>query len=174
MCRDVLPLLVVAVIGLTACGPDSSTPAETPGPATSKQVTASAGTPAAGTPHEGAARAGAVAAPPKEEAPPERIRASQIRFGFVGARDYDGKTAKERAHEAADQTLLELHAGADFAGLAEERSDDASREHGGDLGTFARDEIHPRIAEAVFKLAVGKITDIIETEYGFHILKRTQ
>jgi parvulin-like peptidyl-prolyl isomerase len=62
--------------------------------------------------------------------------------------------------------------GADFAKLAREFSDDpGTRESGGDLGTFGRGSHPAAFDEAAFKLRPGGISDVVQTEYGFHVIK---
>ncbi|HEX8129669.1 MAG TPA: peptidylprolyl isomerase [Pyrinomonadaceae bacterium] len=61
---------------------------------------------------------------------------------------------------------------ASFANLAREYSDDAAtRERGGDLGTFARGAHTRAFDDAAFKLKPGEVSEVVETEYGYHIIK---
>ncbi|WP_394247428.1 peptidylprolyl isomerase [Vibrio profundi] len=76
--------------------------------------------------------------------------------------------------EAKAQAILdELNAGADFAALAEEKSDDfGSADLGGDLGWIERDVMDPTFEEAVFALEkVGDTTGLVKSEFGYHIIK---
>ncbi|MBN1859119.1 peptidylprolyl isomerase [Candidatus Bipolaricaulota bacterium] len=87
---------------------------------------------------------------------PEEVRASHI---LVADRDL------------ADQLRTELLAGADFAELATAYSEDAgSRESGGDLGWFGRGQMVSEFEEAAFSLASGEISDVVETDYGYHLI----
>lgn len=62
--------------------------------------------------------------------------------------------------------------GADFAGLAREFSDDAAtRARGGDLGSFGRDTHTRAFDEAAFALGPGAVSEVVETEFGFHVIK---
>ena len=73
--------------------------------------------------------------------------------------------------EEAQAVLERLEDGEDFALLATEVSTDTlSAELGGDLGWFARGKMDPTFEEAAFDLAVGEISDIVETAFGFHII----
>lgn len=86
----------------------------------------------------------------------ERVRASHI---LVETR------------EEAQQILDDLAAGADFATLASEKSiDTGSAANGGDLGWFTRGQMVPEFEEAAFALEVGQLSDIVETDYGYHII----
>lgn len=98
---------------------------------------------------------------------PERRRVSHI---LVDAGD-DPQAAEEKAQAL----LAELQAGADFAELAEQKSDDiVSAEMGGDLDWIERDMMDPEFEAAAFELAeVGDITDVVESEFGFHIIQLT-
>ncbi len=73
--------------------------------------------------------------------------------------------------ELAQQLLGELEAGADFAALAQEHSTDTvSGSRGGDLGWFERGQIVAPFDEAAFSTEVGELSDIVQTEYGYHII----
>lgn len=62
--------------------------------------------------------------------------------------------------------------GGDFAQLARESSEDpGTREAGGSLGAFTRDTHSKAFDEAAFKLRPGSVSDVVQTEYGFHIIK---
>ncbi|MDK9738308.1 peptidylprolyl isomerase [Vibrio sp. D404a] len=76
--------------------------------------------------------------------------------------------------EAKAQAILdELNAGADFAALAEEKSDDfGSADVGGDLGWIERDVMDPAFEDAAFALQnVGDTTGLVKSEFGYHIIK---
>ena len=81
----------------------------------------------------------------------------------------------EGAQEKAQALKSELDNGADFASLAEQNSDDVfSAENGGDLDFITPEMMDPSFDEAAFNLAnVGDISDVVETEFGFHIIKLT-
>ena len=63
---------------------------------------------------------------------------------------------------------------ADFAALAKQYSDDPGGKNGGDLGTFKKGAMTPAFEDAAFKLKVGEISGVVETSFGFHIIKRTK
>lgn len=64
----------------------------------------------------------------------------------------------------------QLDAGADFAKLASENSDCPSKERGGSLGEFQRGQMVKPFDDAAFAQEVGKIGDIIETQFGYHVI----
>lgn len=112
-------------------------------------------------------------APPKE---PE-IRASHILIAYKGARGAapDVARTKEQAKKRAENVLKKAQgAGADFGALAKQYSDDpGSGPHGGELGTFTRPQMVKPFADAAFSLRPGQVSEIVETEFGFHIIKRS-
>jgi len=75
--------------------------------------------------------------------------------------------------EKAKDILEKLKAGGDFIELAKEYSTGPSADKGGDLGYISKGGLIPEIENAVFALEIGSISDIIKSEYGFHILKVT-
>lgn len=67
----------------------------------------------------------------------------------------------------------QLQAGADFAELARAHSDCPSSAKGGDLGTFGRGMMVGPFEEAAFGLQVGQTSGVVETPFGYHLIKRT-
>ena len=97
----------------------------------------------------------------------ERIRASHILFTTEGKSDEE-KTALQ---EKAQSILAEIKQGADFAELAKEHSGDpGTAPKGGDLGWITRGQMVPNFEQASFALKAGEISDVITTDYGFHII----
>lgn len=82
---------------------------------------------------------------------------------------------KEEALKKAQELLAKVQAGQDFSTLAKENSDDTgSAQQGGDLGYFRQDvQFVPEFKDAVFKLKVGEVSGIVETQFGYHIIKVT-
>ena len=76
--------------------------------------------------------------------------------------------------EAAKKVLAKVKAGEDFAELAKEYSTDtATKEDGGDLGYISRNEMDEAFEEAAFALEKGAVSEIVETDDGYHIIKVT-
>jgi peptidyl-prolyl cis-trans isomerase D len=72
----------------------------------------------------------------------------------------------------AEDLLKQIKAGADFAKLAQENSDDKSNaSKGGDLGWVMRGQMVPEFEKATFALKQGQISDVVTTNYGFHIVQ---
>lgn len=79
--------------------------------------------------------------------------------------------AKARAAEA----LAKIKAGAPFEDAVKEYSDDqGSAERLGSVGKFHREDMDPAFSGAAFALRPGQVSDIVETPFGFHLIKRTQ
>jgi parvulin-like peptidyl-prolyl isomerase len=72
------------------------------------------------------------------------------------------------------QTLkTQIDGGGDFADLARQHSDCPSGKSGGDLGSFGRGQMVGPFEQAAFGLPVGGISGVIETQFGYHIIRRT-
>jgi peptidyl-prolyl cis-trans isomerase C len=72
----------------------------------------------------------------------------------------------------AKAVLAELKKGGDFAAIAKAKSKDpGSKENGGDLGYFSKDQMVPEFAEVAFKLDKGQISDPVKTQFGWHVLR---
>jgi peptidyl-prolyl cis-trans isomerase C len=79
---------------------------------------------------------------------------------------------KQKAREKAEDVLKKIKAGGDFAQLAEEYSDDpGSKAKGGDLGFFGRGRMVQPFEDAAFSLKPGEVSGLVETQFGFHIIK---
>jgi len=77
----------------------------------------------------------------------------------------------EAARLKAVDVLKKLTAGEDFATLAKTYSDCPSKEKGGDLGSFTRDQMVKPFADAAFALSVGATSEPVRTQFGWHIIK---
>lgn len=101
-------------------------------------------------------------------------RSSQIASEFGGRAQLVAEETKKRRARAAE-ILNRVRAGGDFARLARELSEDSgTRANGGDLGLFTRNTHTKNFDEAAFSLKPGQVSQIIETDYGFHIIKVTE
>lgn len=101
------------------------------------------------------------------------IMTPEARQQRAGAPQKPGAPAtEEEAKKKAEDILARIKAGEDFAKLAKENSDDSSAEQGGDLGFFRKDvRFVPEFKDAVFKLKPGEVSEIVKTQFGYHIIK---
>ena len=92
----------------------------------------------------------------------------------------DSFTEKEQVHlynilleteEEAQNVLEQLKAGEDFSEIAIEKSSGPSAAQGGDLGYVAKGTIIPEIEEVIFALELEELSEVVKTDFGFHILK---
>jgi peptidyl-prolyl cis-trans isomerase D len=96
---------------------------------------------------------------------PEQVRASHILLKTEGKDDASVKAK-------AEALLKQARNGADFAELAKKNSEDeASAKNGGDLDYFGRGRMVPEFDQAVFAMQPGAISDLVKTQYGYHIIK---
>ena len=106
----------------------------------------------------------------------DAITASHILVSYEGADNSEVKgRTKEQAKKKAEELLAKVRAEPDkFAELATQNSDGPSKDKGGDLGEFDRDTMEKPFTEVAFKLKPGEISDVVETKFGFHVIKRTK
>lgn len=102
------------------------------------------------------------------------IQASHILICYLGARNCDNpQFTKQEAFARAEKLYAEANA-ENFAALAKEHSTDRTAEtNNGDLGFFGRGEMVLAFENAVFGAAVGDIIGPVETEFGYHIIYKT-
>jgi len=96
---------------------------------------------------------------------PEQVRASHVLLKTEGKDDAAVKAK-------AEDLLKQAKAGADFAELATKHSEDeASAKNGGDLDYFGRGRMVPEFDQVVFAMQPGTLSDVVKTQYGYHIIK---
>ena len=100
---------------------------------------------------------------------PERIKAQHILFKTQGKTPEEVEKIKEKARGALDRAKK----GEDFSGLAKQFSEDTTGPTGGDLGDFGRGQMVPEFERVAFGLGVGAISDLVQTQFGVHIIKVT-
>jgi parvulin-like peptidyl-prolyl isomerase len=103
----------------------------------------------------------------------DQINASHILLMYAGSERSRATRSKEEAQTQIASIADELGGGADFAVLAREHSDCGSAQAGGDLGTFGRGQMVKAFEDAAFALNVGETSAVIETPFGYHIIRRT-
>ena len=99
----------------------------------------------------------------------ERVRASHILISFPEGAD---AAAKAAAKTKAEGLLKDVKAGKDFAALAKQHSQDpGSAVNGGDLGFFQQGQMVGPFNDVAFSLAPGATSDLVETQFGYHIIR---
>jgi peptidyl-prolyl cis-trans isomerase D len=96
----------------------------------------------------------------------DRVHVAHILFKTVGKTDAEISEIEKTA-ETVDQKAKH---GGDFAALAKQYSEDTTKDQGGDLGWIVRGQTVPEFEQAAFTLPVGSISDLVRTQYGFHII----
>jgi len=105
-----------------------------------------------------------------------QVRARHILVGFEGSRSASAdaaKRGKEVARKRAAEVIAKVRAaGADFAKVAREFTDEAAgKSKGGDLGFFSREMMVKEFADAAFAMKPGQISEPVESPFGFHVIK---
>ncbi|MFH1672716.1 MAG: peptidylprolyl isomerase [Pseudomonadota bacterium] len=101
---------------------------------------------------------------------PEQVQAGHILIKIDPQAD---ESQKAEAHKKIEQIQKRLQKGEDFAALAKEFSQCPSNAKGGDLGYFGRGQMVPPFEQAAFSLKPGTVSDIVETQFGYHLIKVT-
>ena len=102
---------------------------------------------------------------------PEQIRASHILIRIDAKADKSGKESSRNKLEGIRQRVKK---GEDFAELAKQNSEDSTSANGGDLGYFQRGRMVKPFEDAAFALKPGEVSDIVESPYGYHLIKVTE
>nr|WP_257787940.1 peptidylprolyl isomerase [Limihaloglobus sulfuriphilus] len=101
---------------------------------------------------------------------PEQVRASHI---LVKVEKDASEEDKAAAKEEIKAIKAKIDAGEDFAELAKSESDCPSGKNGGDLNFFSQGRMVKPFSDAAFAMEVGEISDVVETQFGYHIIKVT-
>ena len=99
---------------------------------------------------------------------PETVQASHI---LLSTKETDTADEKKAKHDKLEKIRERIVAGEDFAQLAGAESDCPSKARGGDLGVFPRGKMVPVFEEAAFSQKVGEVGPVIESPFGYHIIK---
>ncbi len=101
---------------------------------------------------------------------PEQIRASHI---LVKVAQDASQEDKDAAQKKIEEVLAKAKNGEDFAELAKQHSEGPSGPNGGDLGFFQRGAMVKPFEDAVLAMNEGDVSDLVETQFGYHIIKAT-
>jgi len=97
----------------------------------------------------------------------DRARVSHVLFKTVGKSEAEVEEIRRKAEE----TLRKAKRGAKFEDLAKQYSEDTTKDAGGDLGWIITGQTVPEFERVAFSLPKGSISDLVKTQYGFHIIK---
>jgi parvulin-like peptidyl-prolyl isomerase len=103
----------------------------------------------------------------------DTVRASHILLMYQGSERSTATRSKQEASDEINAIKGQLDGGGDFAGLARQHSDCPSGRQGGDLGNFGRGQMVGAFEQAAFGLEVGGTSGVVETPFGYHIIRRT-
>jgi parvulin-like peptidyl-prolyl isomerase len=166
------PLLLIVGLGLalSACASltEPGTGAPPPQPEPEPAV----------APSEAAAPTPAPApTPTPAPAPEQSIAASHVLIQYKGSmRAAPTITrSKEEAKKLATEVMNKAKKGQDFAALAKQYSDEpGAKDRAGALGKFTKGQMVKPFADAAFAMKPGEISNVVETDFGFHVIKRTE
>ena len=122
-------------------------------------------------------------APPEPEPaptptkPPESVAAQHVLITYRGAKNApkEVKRTKAAAKTLAEEVAAKAKGGTDFTALVKEYSEDpGTKDRLGSLGKFTPDKMVKPFSDAAFHLGVDEVSAPVETEFGFHIIKRNQ
>lgn len=103
----------------------------------------------------------------------DTVRASHILLMYQGSARSTASRSKDEAQTQIAQIKQQLDGGADFADLARQHSDCPSGQKGGDLGEFGKGQMVKAFEDTTYALQPGQTSDVIETDFGYHIIHRT-
>lgn len=103
----------------------------------------------------------------------DQIQASHILLMYDGSLRSTATRSEQEAKQKIADLKAEIDGGADFEAVARQHSDCPSSAQGGDLGSFGRGMMVPEFETAAFGLDVGATSDVVTTDFGYHLIKRT-
>ncbi len=103
----------------------------------------------------------------------DQVSAAHILLMYDGSMRSTATRSKDEAQAQIQDLKKQLDDGADFGELARAHSDCPSGQSGGALGTFGRGQMVAEFETAAFGLEVGATSDVVETDFGYHLIHRT-
>ena len=107
----------------------------------------------------------------------EKAHTRHILIRYAGARNAGEEVERSKGEARAAAVAIRggaVMAGVDFEALARQHSEDASAERGGDIGSVGRGRMAEAYEEAAFALEVGGVSEVVETEFGYHVIQRVE
>lgn len=104
----------------------------------------------------------------------DRAKIRHILVGYEGAWRSGSRRSKTDARSQIEAILKELHLGANFAEIANNISEDPTKNNGGLLPIVTKGSMLPEFESVAFALHINEISDIVETGFGFHIIQRLE
>ena len=103
----------------------------------------------------------------------EKISASHILIMHIDSDNTRSNLTKVEARSKIEEIKKKLIKDLNnFRDFAQQNSDCASSQNGGELGEFGRGMMVKEFEEAAFNLDIGQMSDVVETQFGFHLIKR--
>jgi peptidyl-prolyl cis-trans isomerase C len=103
----------------------------------------------------------------------DQIQASHILLMYDGSLRSTATRSQDDAKQKITDLKAEIDSGTEFGEAAKQNSDCPSSAQGGDLGSFGRGMMVPEFEEAAFALDVGATSDVVKTDFGYHLIMRT-
>lgn len=157
---------MIGIGALLACEKSEPAAGETAAPASAAAASAALPAPAPEPAPE-----------PTVEKPPESVAAQHVLIAYRGAKNAPPgvKRSKAAAKTLAEEVATKAKAGSDFSALVQEYSEDpGTKERLGSVGKFTPDKMVKPFSDAAFELRVDEVSAPVETEFGFHVIKRNQ
>ena len=103
----------------------------------------------------------------------DQIGASHILLMYDGSLRSTATRSQDEAQQKIAEIKAEIDGGIEFADAARANSDCPSSAQGGDLGSFGRGMMVPEFEESAFGLELGAMSDVVTTDFGYHLIMRT-
>ncbi|OUS18724.1 parvulin peptidyl-prolyl isomerase [Rhodospirillales bacterium 47_12_T64] len=104
----------------------------------------------------------------------DQVRASHILLMYEGSMRSTATRSQDEAETLINDLKTQIDDGANFAGLAKEHSDCPSGSEGGDLGHFSKGMMVPEFDQVAFDIEPGQNSDVVKTDFGYHLIQRTE
>jgi NIMA-interacting peptidyl-prolyl cis-trans isomerase 1 len=145
-------------------------------PTTSASSSSSTASSAVATATPTASVAPTASAPPAPKVVPDAIAAQHVLVAYKGAKGAPKTVTRSKAEaKARAEEVVAKAKGGDFSALVAEYSDDpGSKERMGSVGKFTREKMTKPFSDAAFALAVDEVSGVVESDFGFHVIKRNQ